>query len=208
MQLTRAVQCDLTWTEDRAPVRTDPSAAPGAETEGRADAFNSTARPSLRDRHLCDKPSRPEAATPAACSRTVFPYALPTRFQFTLNQDISARVPKLRRRYPADRVHHGAGAGREASTKPPRGRTRRDSAPTVRKTSLQVVSPAFLERLLGPGRPRPQLTSRSSAGNRLRTCHWPGYSYGHHGVDVTVGVRADDTDVTHWPLQTATDLYG
>ena len=68
-------------------------------------------------------------------------------------------------------------AGREASTKPPRGRTRRDSAPTVRKTPLQVVSPAFLERLLGPGRPRPQLTSRSSAGNRFRTCHWPGYPY-------------------------------
>ena len=68
-------------------------------------------------------------------------------------------------------------AGREASTKPPRGRTRRDSAPTVRKTPLQVVSPAFLERLLGPGRPRPQLKSRSSAGNRFRTCHWPGYPY-------------------------------
>ena len=77
-------------------MRTDPSAAPGAETEGRADAFNSTARPSLRDRHLCDKPSRPEAATPAACSRTVFPYALPTRFQFTLNQDISSRATMVK----------------------------------------------------------------------------------------------------------------
>ena len=69
-------------------MRTDPSAAPGAETEGRADALDGTARPSLRDRRLCDKPSRPEAATQAAWSRTVFPYALPTRFQFTLNQDI------------------------------------------------------------------------------------------------------------------------
>jgi len=85
--LTRAVQCDLTWTEDRAPVRTDPSAAPGAETEGRADVLKGTARPSLRDRHSCDKPLRPEAATAAAWSRTVFPYALPTRFQFRLNQD-------------------------------------------------------------------------------------------------------------------------
>ena len=27
------------------------------------------------------------------------------------------------------------------------------------------------------GRPRPRLTSRSSAGNRLRTCHWPGYPW-------------------------------
>ncbi len=74
-------------------MRTDPSAVPGAETEGRADAFSGTARPSLRDRHLCDKPSRPEAATPAAWSRTVFPYALPTQFQFTLNQDNQTKAP-------------------------------------------------------------------------------------------------------------------
>jgi hypothetical protein len=77
-------------------VRTDPSAVPGAETEGRADAFSGTARPSLRDRHLCDKPSRPEAATPAAWSRTVFPYALPTQFQFTLNQDRGRGVVRNR----------------------------------------------------------------------------------------------------------------
>ena len=66
-------------------------------------------------------------------------------------------------------------AGHEASTKPPGGRPRRDPALTVRKTPLQGVSQAFLERLWGPGRPRPRLTSRSSAGNRSRTCHWPGY---------------------------------
>jgi hypothetical protein len=41
--LTRAVRCDSTLTEDRAPVRTDPSAVPGAETEGRAVALNGTA---------------------------------------------------------------------------------------------------------------------------------------------------------------------
>ncbi|MCE2726737.1 MAG: hypothetical protein LW698_08160 [Planctomycetaceae bacterium] len=34
------------------------------------------------------KEEAPEAATQAAWSRTVFPYALPSRFQFTLNQDI------------------------------------------------------------------------------------------------------------------------
>jgi hypothetical protein len=77
-------------------VRTDPSAAPGAETEGRAGALNGAARPSLRDRHLCDKPSRPEAATEAAWSRTLFPYALPARFQFTLNQDIFSLRSKPR----------------------------------------------------------------------------------------------------------------
>lgn len=58
-------------------MRTDRSAAPGAETEGRAVALKGTARTFLRDRHLCDKPSRPEAATKAAWSRTVFPYVLP-----------------------------------------------------------------------------------------------------------------------------------
>ena len=63
MTLTRAVQCDLTWTEDRAPVRTDPSAAPRAETEGRAVTRRSAALPSLRDRHQCDKPLRQDAAT-------------------------------------------------------------------------------------------------------------------------------------------------
>ena len=88
MTLTRAVQCDSTWTEDRAPVRTDPSADPGSRPKV-AVAFQGAARPSLRDRHLCEKPSRPEAATQAVWSRTVFPYAHPARFQFTVNQDTS-----------------------------------------------------------------------------------------------------------------------
>jgi hypothetical protein len=85
--LTRAVQCDLTWTEDRAPVRTDPSAVPGAETEGRAVAHQGAARPFLRDRLLCERPSRPEAAINTVRCRSVFPYALAAKFQFTLNQD-------------------------------------------------------------------------------------------------------------------------
>jgi hypothetical protein len=72
-------------------VRTDPSAAPGAETEGRVVALNGTARPSLGYRHLGYNPTGREAATQAAWSRTVFPYALPSRFQFTLNQDSRSR---------------------------------------------------------------------------------------------------------------------
>jgi hypothetical protein len=99
-------------------VRTDPSAAPGAETEGRVVALNGTARPSLRDRHLCDKPSRPEAATQAAWSRTVFPYALPSRFQFTLNQDMEifdgvrdarSLTAAWRAEYNAQRSHSSLG---------------------------------------------------------------------------------------------------
>jgi len=68
-------------------VRTDPSAVPGAETEGRAVAITSAARPSLRDRLPCEKPSRPEAATNTARCLDAFPYALTAKFQFTLNQD-------------------------------------------------------------------------------------------------------------------------
>jgi hypothetical protein len=74
-------------------VRTDLSADPGAETEGRAVTFTGAARPSLRDRHSCEKPSRPEAAITAARSRMVFPFAQPARFQFTVNQD-TARFPE------------------------------------------------------------------------------------------------------------------
>jgi len=86
------------------------------------------------------------------------------------------RLPGTDRRAARDRYPQPLSpAGHEASTKPPGGRPRRDPALTVRKTPLQGVSQAFLERLWGPGRPRPRLTSRSSAGNRLRTCHWPGY---------------------------------
>lgn len=62
-------------------------AVQGVEADGRVDALNGTARPSLRDRHLFDKPPRLEAAIQAAWSRTVFSYALSSRFQFMLNQD-------------------------------------------------------------------------------------------------------------------------
>jgi len=87
MTSTRVVKFETTWTEDRAPVKDLSRADPGAETEGRAVTFTGAARPSLRDRHSCEKPSRPEAATTAARSRTVFSYAQPARFQFTVNQD-------------------------------------------------------------------------------------------------------------------------
>ena len=92
MTLTRAVQCDLTWTEDRAPVRTDPSAAPRAETEGRAVARHGAALPSLRDRHQCDKPLRQDAATALGTMPRFVPYEKPARFQFTVNQEMLAET--------------------------------------------------------------------------------------------------------------------
>jgi hypothetical protein len=83
-----ALRCLTAWTEDRATQRCDPSAAPGAETEGRADAVRSAARTyqPLRDRHESDKPSRQDAATrPAGCDSR-FANARRPKFQFTLNQ--------------------------------------------------------------------------------------------------------------------------
>jgi hypothetical protein len=38
-----ALQTQLTWAEDRASLRTDPSADPGAKTEGRAVTHSSAA---------------------------------------------------------------------------------------------------------------------------------------------------------------------
>ena len=70
MTLTCAGQCDLTWTEDRVPAGRPARRSRGRD-RGRAVAFQGAARPSLRDRHSCEKPSRPEAATQAVWSRTV-----------------------------------------------------------------------------------------------------------------------------------------
>ena len=39
---TRSLQRKVTWAEDRATVRTDPSADPGAEVEGGAVSLNRT----------------------------------------------------------------------------------------------------------------------------------------------------------------------
>jgi len=52
----------MAWAEDRATVGTDPSADPGAKTEGRAeDHLACSARSShpLRDWHKAINPSRP-----------------------------------------------------------------------------------------------------------------------------------------------------
>ena len=94
----------MTWAEDRAPVRTDPSAVPRAETEGRAVASHGTAPTSLRDRHQCDKPLRQDAATALGTMPRLVPYEKHARFQFTVNQDI---VTRIRIKSPAPTTRHG-----------------------------------------------------------------------------------------------------
>ena len=81
-------QWPSTWAEDRAPVRTDPSADPGAETEGRA-ASPPPAFSRLRDQQQSAKPSRHEAAkSPTRCPSQPA-NANRQKFQFPLNQDMS-----------------------------------------------------------------------------------------------------------------------
>jgi len=73
------------WAEDRATVGTDPSADPGAKTEGRAEsrlAYSARSSHPLRDWHLCDKslaaPPRairgPPPAKVARISGRMWPY--------------------------------------------------------------------------------------------------------------------------------------
>jgi hypothetical protein len=84
------LRSEAAWAEDRATQRCDPSADPGAKTEGRAVRCltAATARPStLRDWHQSAKPSRHDAATlPAGCPPQLA-NAKRQEFQFPLNQD-------------------------------------------------------------------------------------------------------------------------
>jgi len=86
-----ALQTKLTWAEDRALLRSNPSADPGAKTEGPAACPQAGCRPSLnhplRDWHQSDKPSRHDAATRVARCPHPFANANRQEFQFTVNQD-------------------------------------------------------------------------------------------------------------------------
>ena len=88
--LYAVLQSTMTWAEDRALLRSNPSADPGAKTEGRAvrSAAAVAARPStLRDWHQSAKPSRQDAATSLAGCPSQFANAERQAFQFPLNQD-------------------------------------------------------------------------------------------------------------------------
>jgi hypothetical protein len=52
-----------TWTEDRATLGSDPSADPGAHTEGRGACTEPRFLAPLRDEHQCDKPNVAAHAT-------------------------------------------------------------------------------------------------------------------------------------------------
>jgi hypothetical protein len=84
------LRSEMAWAEDRATQRCDPSADPGANTEGRAvrSLRAAAARPStLRDWHQSAKPSRHDAATfPAGCPLQ-HANTNQQEFQFPLNQD-------------------------------------------------------------------------------------------------------------------------
>ncbi len=87
------LQPEMAWAEDRATQRCDPSADPGAKTEGRA-ACNfapAAARPStLRDWHESDKPSRQDAATSPAGRRLRLANTERQEFQFPLDQHMTS----------------------------------------------------------------------------------------------------------------------
>ena len=77
----------LTWAEDRAPVRTDSSADPGAKTEARADvAWQNRPLTTLRDWHQCDKPSRHDAAKLFTGRAKLVANNRDQKFHFPLNQ--------------------------------------------------------------------------------------------------------------------------
>jgi hypothetical protein len=80
-----AAQSSSTWVEDRATQRCDPSADPGAETEGRAALLPPTFT-RLRDQHQGAKPSRHEAAKFPTGRSSQVANVNRHKFHFPLNQ--------------------------------------------------------------------------------------------------------------------------
>jgi len=81
-----------TWAEDRALLRSNPSADPGAKTEGRAVRFATgrpASSPALWDWHDIDKPSRQDATILRQYAALSLANPKRSEFQFTLNQDSS-----------------------------------------------------------------------------------------------------------------------
>ena len=81
-----ALQPDSAWAEDRALLRSNPSAVPGAKTDGAARGRPVLYTPN-RDWHQSDKPSQQDAATALAGCPSSLANADRSTFQFPLNQD-------------------------------------------------------------------------------------------------------------------------
>ena len=84
-----ALQRQSAWTEDKATLRSDLSADPGAKTDGAARG-----RPvsTHRDWHQSAKPSRHDAATAPARCPSPLANAKRRSFQFPLNQDTTKTI--------------------------------------------------------------------------------------------------------------------
>ena len=77
-----------TWAEDRALLRSNPSADPGAKIgDGAAAGRSAPFISPLRDWHQREKPSRPEATIHQQDAALSLANAKRSEFQFTLNQD-------------------------------------------------------------------------------------------------------------------------
>ena len=95
-----AAQSSSTWVEDRATQRCDPSADPGAETEGRAALLPPTFT-RLRDQHQAHKPSRHEAAKFPTGRSSQVANVNRHKFHFPLNQHTGSASSKPTLRIPA-----------------------------------------------------------------------------------------------------------
>ncbi len=82
------LQPTMTWAEDRATQRCDPSADSGAETGVGIGLHRPVPSLALRDWHQSDKPSQQDAAILQAGCPLQLANHRPPRFQFTVNQDI------------------------------------------------------------------------------------------------------------------------
>ena len=89
------LQPTMTWAEDRATQRCDPSADSGAETGVGIGLRRPVPLPSraLRDWHESDKPSRQDAVILPTRCRHQLANLKPSRFQFAVNQDTTIAAP-------------------------------------------------------------------------------------------------------------------
>jgi hypothetical protein len=86
-----AVQTQLTWAEDRAPVGTDPSANPGVGAEDRAGRCDPGSVPLQNPFSFNTNAKNPtrNLSTTRTCSNSQTANANGLKFHFTVNQDTS-----------------------------------------------------------------------------------------------------------------------